>query len=226
MSIRRFVLKTILSPNSFDWLLNNNSEFTGKRPKQNRIISKLQKYINPTGYRTCRFRYGSYVASYTQPLQCANLLYVYWNVGKGTQPRQLGARSSGWNILISKLEGKSTAKLTSSNRITTSKILIIKMEYTFEADTSWFWMTVSHEDILGKLNRCETKWSEPFMILKQHITMGKIHFQSEIKMACFYWSIGKWKGGYYEINWRILTFWNLSRKKKKTECRALILGYR
>jgi hypothetical protein len=175
----------MLSPNSFEWLLINNSEFTGKSPKQNRTISELQKYINPTGYWTCLSRYGSYVASYPQPLQCANNLYVYRNVGNRTQARQLGARNSGWNILISKLQGKRTAKQTSSNRLTTSEILIMKMEYTFEADTSWFWMTVSHEEILGKLNRCETKWSEPFMILKQQITMSKMHFQSAIKMACF-----------------------------------------
>lgn len=185
VSIRRFVPNRILSPNSFDWLLNNNSEFTGKHPKQNRIISQLQKYINPTGYWTCLSRYGSYVTSYSQPLQCANHLYVYRNVGSRTQPRQLGARSSGWNILISKLQGRRTAKQTSSNRITTSKSLIMKMEYTFEADTSWFWMTVSHEETLGKLNRCETKWSEPFMILKQQIPMGKMQFQSAIKMTCF-----------------------------------------
>jgi hypothetical protein len=67
----------------------------------------------------------------------------------------------------------------------TFKIPIMKMEYTSEAETSWFWMTVSREEILGKPNRCETKWSEPLLILKQQMTMGKMHFQSAIKMACF-----------------------------------------
>jgi hypothetical protein len=83
---------------------------------------------------TCLSEYGSDVASYSQPLHCTNHLYEHQNDGSRTQPRQLDALNSGWNILISKLQGKRTAKQTSFNRITTSKIPIMKMEYTFEAD--------------------------------------------------------------------------------------------
>jgi hypothetical protein len=57
VSIRRCV-------HSFDWLLTKNSKFTGKRPKQTLIISKLQKYMNSTGCWACLSRYGSYITSY------------------------------------------------------------------------------------------------------------------------------------------------------------------
>jgi hypothetical protein len=74
---QRFVSKTISNPHSFDWLISKDLELTGKHPNKNPIISKLQKYMNVTGYWKPISNYGNNVASHFQGVYYTNHLYIY-----------------------------------------------------------------------------------------------------------------------------------------------------